>query len=57
MTPEEIHQHARRIAGYHLEDGIEFCCVYEDDSLIEADDDDLREIHDTANKLLREIQL
>lgn len=57
MTPDQIASHARRIASYHLEDGIDFCCVYEDDTLMDADYDDQLAIHDAANKLIREIVL
>lgn len=53
LSENEIHQHAKRIVNWHLDDGIEFCCVYEDDELINASEDDQRAIHDEADRLIR----
>lgn len=51
MTPEEIHQHAKRIVNNHLDD-IEFCQVYEDGYLEDAEND-WEAIHDEALRLIR----
>ncbi len=55
MNKGEIEEHARRIVQDHLDDGIEFCCVYEDDELMDADEDDQRAIHDKAQEILRQL--
>ncbi len=54
MTQDEIRAHARRIAQVYLEDGMEFCYVYEDDELVDADvaGETLQDIHTAAQHLL-----
>lgn len=53
MTPSEIDAHAARICDSYLEDGIEFCMIYEDEELTDATDDEWQAVHDAANAKLR----
>lgn len=57
MKTHEIEAHAYRLVNYFLEDGMEFCDVYEDEDLQGASDDDLRAIHDVANERLRNLMI
>lgn len=43
LTDEEITEHALRIAQVHLDD-MEYCCVYEDEELEDATEDDWKAV-------------
>jgi hypothetical protein len=53
MEPNEVIAHAHRISLDYLDDGIEFCFVYEDDQLCDVAGADQEKIWNFANNLLR----
>ncbi len=60
MTEEELRGHAARILAEILNVNVahaEFCYVYEDEELEDADDDDLRTIHDLIRGAIVEASL
>lgn len=57
VTPEEIRDHAKRIVSLYLEDGIEYCFVYEDEALEGVGCNNWEAIHDAANRLIEGIVL
>ena len=57
MTPEEIRKHAKRIVNTYLEDGIEYCYVYEDEELAEAGHEIWEAVRSAANRIIEEIKL
>lgn len=52
MDREEQQEHAIRIVADYLADGLEFCHVYEDEDLADADEETLQAIHAFATEVL-----
>lgn len=48
----DIETYAHGVVVDYLDDGIDFCRVYEDERIPEAMADHFEEIHDTARKML-----
>lgn len=55
LTPDETTVLAQQIAVEHLEDGIEFCLVYEHEDCEDLDEKDQRIIHDKVEEILHNL--
>lgn len=53
MTPDEFEAHAQRIVSDYLDEGIEFCHVYEDEQLEDESGEIQEAIWVRVNKILR----